>query len=199
MEKGIFNEQISNLFKQADQRIADLEAKRIERINAQIEAKNRLVIETTQKYAESIISLVKHTLSTAVSNKGNLSLSQYPNIGFPIPNDRLEDFFSSTILSNLAKPYYTGYEIDNLGLHITLNFSRWGEGCVDETYGGSFNDVNIDYNYLAELLNPYLIFVDKKEEKDCDGGTGSRRYYNLIVITAYREKSLVPVSLQHRL
>lgn len=183
---------MKSLFEQTDKRLNDIEKEK-QKLEKEKEELEQIKIEEnkriTEKFAESIRSLVNETLTTASSNTGPVSVSNFDNMGYTISNDTL-DSWQFHVLGELARKTHTGYKIDDEGLHIILNYSKWGEGCVDETYGGNLNDENIDYDYLAELLKPYSIFAEKIERCYENCGDGSREYIKFIEITALRKKEL---------
>lgn len=182
------------LFKETDKRISEIELEkyklkeeeaRIERIK--MKEQKLLAKKNTEEYAESILSLVSDTLSTANSKVGDIDVHKY-HMGNPIPNGELNSLAFS-VFSDLAKITNTGYKIDDEGLHIILNYSSYAYG-FDDIHGGSFDDQNIDYTYLRKLLKPYSIYVQKVERTFASCGDGEREDIKFIEITLLREKKL---------
>ena len=191
------NENIASLFNEANERINKHEEEEREiklakerMAKEQAERRQRTIRETTENYYRSIVSLVCDTLNNAESREGNISISDYNNLGNPISNISLDHDFRK--FSELVKLTHTGYRFTNGNseLHIILNYSRWGEGCIDTEYGGTFDDSNIDYDDLATLLNPHSIYVDKIERKYVNAGNGEREYIKFIEIAAFSRKDL---------
>ena len=175
----LFNEAEVNISKGERNRAAAAEKARLEQERKKIEK-----IEKTEAMANSIISLVYNTLTTADSKTGKIS--EIDNL-----LGKLNDRYDSK----------SGYVIDEDGLTITLDYSHVkydmdtsGGKCFlgicgkkwdpNEVYYGSLPDGKeqwekkqqreakhepFNYAYLNKILSEYGISMSRENSSDCPG------------------------------
>ncbi len=138
----------SDMFDEAYQRIHEAELEEKKKVSKK-EAKKR---ERTEEFAASILSLVNNTLATADKRQDCIkSVKKYKNLG-KITSEKVGE----TELSS--------YCISDKGLTISLNYSRKSVDEVSLRSGNFLNNVNIDWEYLTEILD-YMNITIQRDEK----------------------------------
>ena len=118
---------------------------------------NNKRVDATIALADSILALVNDTIANANERKGNInSIKKYKNLGT----------ISKKENSLIEK---SSYEMGDDGLIIKLNYSKLlpkykGEENLFDN-GSKFNDDNIDYEVLNNILSKYNIEVAKEESE----------------------------------
>lgn len=173
---------------------------RISETNATIEKRNEeekserieLIRKSTEDFSKEILGLVSDVLDTINTSSGSIDsniLHKYPSLCKTISEDSLKNKFHK--FHELANESKTGYSMNDESLSIILNYSGYCE-CMSSTIlgGASFDDTNINYDYLAELLSPYSISVEKVTKEYCNYSVGEDEYIIFLEITATKSKNL---------